>query len=168
VHNALQARATGDLTARLCCQHSLRDQAVAQVLDKLPEDHAAPVSGWMEIDQRMRLDLHEAGIAQQAGDTSSDEQVDAIQLRVGLQRLQQPGPRRMRGITQVRCIIGLVQVPPCLPATAVPCARSRCAAAVFPGREAAGRAYHLALTYSLYIGRYPRPVQRLENRRSFL
>jgi hypothetical protein len=59
---------------------SLREPSRGDVVHQVEGDRAARVPGRKDRNHRSRLDVDEAGVAQQAGQRPTDRQVDARQL----------------------------------------------------------------------------------------
>ena len=87
----------------------LCEQPIAQVLDEVRQDEATAVAWLVEVHDRARAYVDEAGIAKQSWHSSAHEEIDPVDLRVQRQNVDQSRPRLKRGIADVRNPVGLMK-----------------------------------------------------------
>ena len=77
------------------------NEPAAEVLDEVQREHPPAVSEGIDLCDRVAPNVFQAMVAQQPGYASSDEQIDAVRVRVRLENGVEPIPRFEWGVSCV-------------------------------------------------------------------
>src|SRR5215831_17814681 len=84
------------------------EDTISDVVNKIPEDCSPIVPMWVDMNDRVDLQINHTRVVEHAVRSSSYKEVDAMGAGIGVVDFEQSVPGRRRRITQMRQIVRLM------------------------------------------------------------